>query len=163
MSTSVLPSALVSLFGIVSALLLATDSFTVSDCESFPSSSRSSMLCSPAVGFALVSAVGFALVLPAVGYVLVLPAVGFALVLPADGNALLAVIVPVLLPSFFSPLTLGLWFRLCFLSPLALWLWCCLCSLSSGVAFSAVCEVWLYSVWEIRCRCGLSVVFNTTA
>ena len=48
-----------SLFGVVSTLLLATDSFTVSDFESFQSSSRSSMLFFPAVGFALV--------LPAIG------------------------------------------------------------------------------------------------
>ena len=38
----------------VCVLLLATDSFTVSGFESFQSSSRSSMLFSPAVGFALV-------------------------------------------------------------------------------------------------------------
>ena len=63
----------ISLFAlaIVSVLLLATDSFTVSDFESFQSSSRSSMVFSPAVGGALV--------LPAVGYALVLPAVGFAI------------------------------------------------------------------------------------
>ena len=67
-------------------------------CESFLSSSRSSMIFSPAVGYALV--------LPAVGYVLVLPAVGCVL---------LAVLVPVLLSSFFSPLALWLKFCLCFL------------------------------------------------
>ena len=53
-------SAIGWLFGIVSTLLLATGSFTVSDFESFPSSSRSSMLFSPAVGHALD--------LPAVGH-----------------------------------------------------------------------------------------------
>ena len=54
----------ISLFAlaVVSALLRATDSFTVSDFESFLSSSRSSMLFSPAVGCVLV--------LPAVGYAL---------------------------------------------------------------------------------------------
>ena len=43
-----------SLLGIVSTLLLETGSFFVSDFESFPSSCRSSMLFSPAVGYALV-------------------------------------------------------------------------------------------------------------
>ena len=45
---------LCTLLGIVSTLLLAIDSFTVSDFQSFPSSSRSSMIFLPAVGFALV-------------------------------------------------------------------------------------------------------------
>ena len=58
-------------------------SFTVSDFDPFPSSSRSSMLFSPAVGSALLlPAVGFALVLPAVGHALLLPVVGSVLVLP---------------------------------------------------------------------------------
>ena len=64
-------SAFCSLFCIVSTLPLTTFSFTVSDFESFPSSSRSSILFSPAFGNALE--------LPAVGYALDLPAVGFAL------------------------------------------------------------------------------------
>ena len=73
-----------SILGFVSTLLLAISSFTVSDFESCPSSSRSSRLFSPDVGFALVlPTVGCVLVLPTVGCVLVLPAVGFALVLPA--------------------------------------------------------------------------------
>ena len=73
----------ISLFALasVSVSLLATDSFTVSDFESFQSSSRSSMLFLPAVVFSLV-------VLPAVGDALVLPAVGEALVLLAVGYAL---------------------------------------------------------------------------
>ena len=55
-------SAFGSLFGIVTTLLLATSSFSVSDFESFPSSSRSSMLFSPAVDYALdLPAVGCAL------------------------------------------------------------------------------------------------------
>ena len=72
---SVLPSGFVvafgSLFGVVSTLLMATDSFTVSDFESLQSSSRSSMLFLPAVGYAFVLlGVGYALVLLAVGYAL---------------------------------------------------------------------------------------------
>ena len=55
----------------VSVLLLATDSFTVSDFESFQCSSRSSVLFSPAVDSTLI--------LPTVGCALVLPAVGHAL------------------------------------------------------------------------------------
>ena len=58
-----------SLFGIVSALLLATSSVTVSDFEPFPSSSRSSMLVSPAVGSALVCLLCSCL--PAGGFALV--------------------------------------------------------------------------------------------
>ena len=92
----------VSLFGIVSALLLATDSFSVSDFESFPSSSRSSMVFSPAVGYVLL--------LPAAGYAFVLPAVGFG--------------------SFDFPLLLGMLFSrssysCCFIPSTHHWLSCC--------------------------------------
>ena len=83
-----------SLFGVVSTSLLATDSFTMSDSESFQSSSRSSMLFLPAVSCAhVLPAVGYALVLPTVGFALVLPTVGFALVLLAVGYALTVLLI----------------------------------------------------------------------
>ena len=115
-------------------LALVVGSFTVSDFESLPSSSKSSMLFSPAVGYALV--------LPAVGYALVLPAVGYTLSVLCCWACSSRGHRTRVASSFFSPLTLGLWFRLCFLSPLALWLWFCLCSLSSGVASSST------TLWE---------------
>ena len=104
----------ISLFALafVSVWLLATDSFTVSDFESFPSSSRTWMLFSPAVGVALV-----------------LPAVGVARVLLAVGYAFLAVLEPVLLSSFFSPTGSLTMVPISASSPLALWVWFCLCFL----------------------------------
>ena len=90
-------AAFVSLFGVVSAVLLAIDSFTVSDFVShLPPDLRCSFLafcwlCSClACGWlcsclaccwlcSRLSTVGFPLVLPAVGFALVLPAVGYDL------------------------------------------------------------------------------------
>ena len=86
-------SATAERFGCRHRLCLACGdrlSFTVSDFESSPSSSRSWILFSPAVDFALV-----------------LPVVCCAL-----SGLDFAVIVLVLLHSFFSPLALWLWFCL---------------------------------------------------
>ena len=95
-SMSVLPLALSwpSLRFSTSSLpfFLATDSFTVSDFESFPSSSRSSMLSSPAVGFARVCLL-LALLVSACCWLSCHPAFCFALVVPVFGYALSVLLI----------------------------------------------------------------------